>query len=147
MNILSVQESQVFELIRAGIQPSDIAKRPEYRKRSSLYTTIQRLTSLGYLEKNKSEKHHLVSYRTLISEYEVVEGRGIRARRSLIKHPVLTTIPDEPFNSLIVSKEQKVKIFELCIRGEKTSMISHTLRLPRYIVNKEIINMGIEQDN
>lgn len=147
MFILSGQESKIYELIRSGIQPSEIAKMAEYRKISSLYTVVERLTTLGFLKKKKLE-NRTNHYQPLISEYEIIENKGLRLRsrkKQIELKPVILTL-DEPYGNFQATKEQQKRIFELCMSGKKTSVISSELNLPRYIINREIINLGIKQD-
>lgn len=145
MDVLSGQESAIYELIRKGIQPTEIAKRPEYQKASSLYTIVERLTTLGFVE--KQGKNRTNYYLPLITEYDIVENKGMRLllRKKQTVKPMRIT-DGEPFGKIIVTFEQKTRIFELCISGKKTSMISKELGLPRYVINREIIHLGINRD-
>lgn len=148
MHILSEHESKIYELIRVGIQPTDIAKLAGYHKASTLYTIVQRLTTLGFLEK-KISKNRVALYEPLITEYEVMDSKGLRLlsrNRHMLRPIPFAAVADEPYGKIQVTNAQRRLIFDLRMSGKRTSVISAALGLPRYVVNKEIIYLGIKQE-
>lgn len=149
MNILSGQESAIYELIRKGFQPSEIAKRAEYHKASSLYTIIQRLTTLGFLDKQRLGVRSNY-YLPLIEEYDIIDNKSMRLllRKNDVDEVVkpATIMDGEPYEHLKATKAQRIKIYDLCMKGKKTSVIAKEVNLPRYVVNREILSMGINRD-
>lgn len=135
-------ESSIYELIRQGIPPAEIAKRQEYRQRkSTLKSTVGRLAKLGFVEKVKVNRN-TVLYIPKVEQYITFKGKN-KSREQTIKLST-TRLELEPYSKVEVTNAMSQKIYYLSKSGVSRRDIASQLNMPVYLVNRERIAMGVD---
>lgn len=133
---LSQRETQVFDLLQSGCLAHEIADKLGF-KNSSVYGIISRLIDLGMVDRRKEGKH--IHYHVLLSRYVMIpdEQELFKIRRALIDS-------GEPFQTVKLTPSMRQTLESLYENKTRTELAS-ALGVPRYVVNRELIRMGLER--
>lgn len=134
---LSVREGQVYALLCTGMQAKQIAEKLNWgTKYSSIYGIIGRLIQMQAVEKIKGKT---TSYRGLLDRYEVVadDQELYKIRREMLQNI-------EPFQRIEVTAAMRAQILAFYETATR-SKLAEMLGVPRYVINRELIRMGLDR--
>lgn len=139
IRLLSGRESRVYESLRRGIMASEIAKALGWDSQRSVYGIIGRLVTLQFVEKEARASGRFNVYRALVDTYEVMENES-----ELQKIRRGSAAITEPFGFIVVTPKIRNYLAERCEHMTRSELAAQS-RLPRYIINRELIKMGMDR--
>lgn len=139
---ISERESQIIELLRIGEKPHRISVKLN-KPIGSLYATLNRLIYLGFVK-----KLGYVTYVPLIENYEISDENTLkRMRYEKLSYSTFDTIHPVFPVEVTPSIRSEIEKYYIQHRNQRIirSELVKALGIPRYLLNVEVISMGLEQ--